>query len=239
MLRSQLELNTVSQAEAEAAVATTTRAWTAERVGQAIVSGINSIVTGGYIASLYEALTNTNKYTDAEKATLAALPVPPAAINSFYRRAGNMQLYAGGYDGIVTKYFLLNGIPFLDAWATVGPTGSGADKIHEPLDELPDETAAVLLEMDSTITSNGSAGAIIGRIWAAAGDVLTPTIDGNSFAPFVHKVQVAATSESHGIATQIWVPVEKGTKIWKFYFTKSGPISGFSVQCKLVGFMTD
>ena len=153
MLRSQLELNTVSQAEAEAAVATTTRAWTAERVGQAIVSGINSIVTGGYIAALYEALANTNKYTDAEKAAVAGLfSIIPEQTDHI--KVGNRQILRPTSTVEINIGAAVNGV-----WNTVGPTGSGADFILSSLDDLPAAVRVVTFKIASDInTDSGGIG---------------------------------------------------------------------------------
>ena len=71
----RLGIEPIDQAEAEARAATTNRIFTAERVGQAIVVGITAIVTGSFIKTLYEAIANTNAYTDAEKTLVSALPV--------------------------------------------------------------------------------------------------------------------------------------------------------------------
>ena len=67
----RLGIEPIDQAEAEARAATTNRIFTAERVGQAIVVGITAIVTGSFIKTLYEAIANTNAYTDVEKTNVA------------------------------------------------------------------------------------------------------------------------------------------------------------------------
>jgi hypothetical protein len=87
--RRNLELETISQAEAEAGTATTTRTWNSLRVRQAISAGITAIATGAFIKGLYEAEANTNVFTDAEKTKLGNLAEAASAEIAEYSIIGD------------------------------------------------------------------------------------------------------------------------------------------------------
>ena len=80
LIRTRLGLESISQAEAETGTATIDRIFTALRVAQSAIARINAVVTGSFIKTKYEAVSNTNAYTDAEKALLQELNVVGAVI---------------------------------------------------------------------------------------------------------------------------------------------------------------
>lgn len=167
--RSAIELDTVSQVEAEARVATTTRTWTAERVGQAIAAGITAIVTGSFIAGLYEALANTNKYTDAEKTKLAGLVIPGQVTGHI--KAGRKQIVDGE---IATASYAISTNVAQSVWETVGGIGSGKDNEWADMDKLPPEATILLARIDLLVDPNTTGQGII-TFYACSGDVAVPT----------------------------------------------------------------
>lgn len=179
----RLGIEPIEQAEAEARAATTTRIFTAERVGQAIAAGIAAIVTGTFIKELYEAITNTNAYTDAEKDSVAAsvtfgvnfvgavIPFPTASVPPGWLQCNGGAVSRETYANL----FALIGIIY--------GNGDGSTTFN-----LPDLRGTFIRGYDNAAGTDPDAGARTDRGDGITGDAVG-TKQADEFKDHLHSIQ--------------------------------------------------
>jgi len=168
---------------------------------------------------------------------LSTVTTNPSAVAN-HTRAGNIQRVNG--DLTITPFSVTNAITE-DAFETCGPTGSGATNIIADIDDAVDAGAALLyFTARMSVTTNAANTIASLLLYAAEGDVSSPTLDTNDnvIAGIAHETSTAGGDVSYQYI-DICVPVNSSGVFKMAWGEANNAAFSAIIELNYRGFATD
>ncbi len=172
--------------------------------------------------------------TALDRVMMAVIDSVKGPAEAGHIRAGNIQIP----DGVLTSDTLVvTSVVTESTWESVGQTGFGGDNEWAAMDLIPSNATILLVDLSITISpSSIAAGGIY--IYAVAGDISTPTLNGarNLIANF--EIDPDADTGAYVMQHRVMIPLDPTDQDFKIYWVTTNTDVN-SITAYYRGFMTN